>query len=246
MQSFAALSMVFVTVLTLVVGTRLVVVARRTRQLPEWLFGLTFLLGGIGSAGAQLGQRLLWNEPGSLASAMNLLCGALVSLGGALLFVVVWRVFRPDSRAAAFASAVGMATLLVSFLIRTADGSLAGARLEGSGLLLLLGGRFVAFSWNAFEAFHYYAQLRRRMALGLADPVASAQILLWGVAAVAMMGTSGLIIGSVFGLGQHPLAIPEVTGAIVLTVCVTSVAMWCAFFPPAPMRRVLEKGIASA
>jgi hypothetical protein len=246
MQSFAALSMVFVTVLTLVVGTRLVVMARRTRELPELLFGISFLTGGLGSAGAQLGQRLLWNEPGAMASAMNILCGGLVSLGGVMLFVVVWRVFRPDSRAAAFASAVGMALLGLSFAIRIADGSLADARLDGVGLLLLLGCRLVAFSWNAVEALSYYAQLRRRMALGLADPVASAQILLWGVSGLAMMGTSGLIIGSIFVLGEHPLQVPSITAGIVATVCITSFSMWCAFFPPMAMRRLLEESTSTA
>jgi hypothetical protein len=58
MQGFAAANLLLLTVVTFVVGVRLLLVARRTCRLPELLFGVAFVSGSLGTAGGQLGQRL--------------------------------------------------------------------------------------------------------------------------------------------------------------------------------------------
>jgi hypothetical protein len=237
MQTFGMLGMAVVAVVTFAVGTRLLLLARRTRQLPELAFGSGFLCGAVGSAAGQLGQRLLWSEPGPLASVMNTACFGLMIFGTVMIFVAVWRIFRPDFAWAKLACALGSVVTLVAFGIRIADGDLVMGQIETRGLLLYMIARVALFVWISAEALRYHAMLRRRLALGLADPVATNQILLWGVAGMAMLGTQGTITTSIFLLHRHPFDLPAATALITLLCLLLSVSMWCAFFPPAALRR---------
>jgi hypothetical protein len=236
-QGFAALGMMVVAVVTFVVGARLLILARRTRQLPELAFGIGFLGGSLGSAAGQLGQRLLWSEPGPLASVMNIVCFGLLVFSTLMLFVAVWRIFRPDVAWAKLACALGSAVALFSFGMRIADGDLVGGPLASRGLLVYMIVRTGLFLWMSAEAFHYHAMLRRRLALGLADPVATNQILLWGIAGTAMLGTQAIIITSLFLLHHHPFDLPAAMVFITVLCLILPVSMWCAFFPPAALRR---------
>ena len=97
--------------------------------------------------------------------------------------------------------------------------------------------RIVLFGWAALEAFRYHRLQRRRLALGHAAPVAAAQILLWGVAALAMMVFTATVVVSVFVEHRHPLDVPAALWLITSGTLTASAAMWCAFFPPAALRR---------
>jgi len=237
MQGFAALGMAIVAVVTFAVGVRLLLLARRTRQLPELAFGIGFVCGALGSAAGQLGQRLLWNEPGPLATVMGTACFGMLVFSTVMIFVAVWRIFRPDVAWAKLACALGCVVTFVSFGIRIADGDLLTGQLETRGLLVYMITRSLLFIWTSAEAFRYYAMLRRRLALGLADPVATNQILLWGVASMAMLGTLGIVITSLFLLHRHPFDLPAATALITMLCLILPVSMWCSFFPPAALRR---------
>ena len=111
-----------------------------------------------------------------------------------------------------------------------------------SVLLLVLRGS--AMGWAMFEAFRYAAMLRRRMALGLAQPMMTHRFWLWGVGAAAQfsvividtmmwLGTGGGLDGSSAGI--------EVTAALGL---VGAVAVALAFFPPISYVGFIEKRAA--
>jgi len=186
MQGFGMLGMAVVAAVTFAVGIRLLLLARRTRQLPEFAFGSGFLCGAVGSAAGQLGQRLLWSEPGLLTSVMNTLCFGLMIFGTLMIFVVTWRIFRPNFTRAKLACTLGCV-----------------------------------------------------VTLGLADPLATNQILLWGVAGLAMLGTQATIATSIFLLHRHPFDLPAATVLITLLCLLLSTSMWCAFFPPTALRRLV-------
>ncbi len=236
MKLVAIVSMLFLSVVTLVVGLRLLRVAQRTRQHPELLFGVAFVTGSLGTALGQFGQRALWTEPGPLATTANTLCFLLMALGSMALYVAVWRIYRPNLAWAKAVMLLGIATTLSAVVIRLASGELAAPVPGTIGLLVYLLSRLALFLWAAFEALRYYSLLRRRLALGLADPVAAGQILLWGVSASAMVLTMALAVFCMGVLQRHPIDMPLSLAVIVCAVLVAAASMWCAFFPPARLR----------
>ena len=84
--------------------------------------------------------------------------------------------------------------------------------------------------WGSSEALRYYAAMRRRLALGLADPVVTNRFLLWGVAMSAgvIASLSGLFM-TISGM-VNPGAWPYLVLGISTTI--SPVAQWFAFFPP--------------
>jgi len=245
-QSIAVLSMVFTFAVTLTVGVRLLLVVRRTRGLPEFLFGFTFLSTALGQAFGQAGMRVLWSTPGPLATTMNALTFAFVALGTVALWLVVWRVFRPGKGWGAALCVVGCGLTLLAYAVRLWDGDFAHNGGETRGFLLHVTARGILLAWTSAEAIHYWSLLRKRLALGLADPMATNQILLWGISGIfAFVGTS--VVGyAIFVLRQHPLELVGSTAILMAVVVGSSVSMWCAFFPPGWLRRLVERGAVAA
>ena len=237
MQAAASLCMLAVGVVTFVVGARLLLLGRRNGQLPELAFGIAFLSGSIGTAGAQLGQRLWWTEPDGFALTMNAICFAVQVIGTFALFISNWRIFRPNEGWAFLLCMTGASLAVLAWVIRLMDGDFLVTRIDTPGIAVFHVSRLTVFAWAAIESFRYHEKLRRRLALGLADAVAAQQIFMWGVSAVAAGALSVTILTSAFGLGQHPLDVPGVLAVIVLLSTVLSACMWCAFFPPQALRR---------
>lgn len=244
MQAFAALSMLGITIVTLVVGVRLVLTWRRTRGLPELLFGIAFVGSGIGMAGIQLGQRVLWGGT-AWAEPMNTTLYAFQIASTVALYTVNWRLWRPGAGWAKALCAAGCTLAFVAYGIRIVDGDFASNDVHTRGVALFQVIRFVVMAWACAEAFAHYGQLRRRLRLGLADPVATNQILLWGVAGTATATTTLIISVCLFGLGAHPLDVPLALVALTVLSLALSGCMWCAFFPPAALRRRLEAQAAA-
>ena len=215
MQAFAALSMLGITIVTLVVGVRLVLAWRRTGGLPELLFGIAFVGSGIGMAGIQLGQRVIWGGT-PWAEPLNTSLYAFQIASTVALYVVNWRLWRPGSGWAKALCATGCALALLVYAVRIADGDFATNDAHTRGVALFQVVRFVVMAWASFEAIAHYTQLRRRLRLGLADPVATNQILLWGVAGTATASTTLIISVCLFGLGAHPLEVPLALVALTL------------------------------
>ncbi len=231
MKAFAALSMMITLVVTAVIGIRLLLVARRTRQLPELLFGLAFLFGGAGQGLRLLGMRLLWTEPGLLMTTMNASLFFLVMLGNIGLFVVVWRVFEPNVRGALTAAA-GAAALLVGYGMRLGAGEFVDDETFGNGMRLILGARISLFVWIAMEAFEHAKRIKRQANLGLADALTAFQIRLWGVAGATNAVLTVMIAWYTMELRRSPLDDVGSVCAILAAVAISTSAMWVAFFPP--------------
>lgn len=146
-----------------------------------------------------------------------------------------WRIYRPSERWPLLPIAAGTALLvaasLVSFL--STDTRPGGLRDVFFWTGASLGS--ITFGWNAFESFSLYGQLRKRLALGLAEPEVTNRVLMWGVGACAacLMTLHGLaarlLIGQVLGDGYR--LISSGLGLI------AAVAVALAFFPPAAYRR---------
>jgi hypothetical protein len=230
-------------VVALVVGLRLVALAARTRQLPELLMGVGVLgIGPVGFGGIVAAMALVERAPaasGALAAAAT----AAVAAGVAAKYVFNWRIYRPTSRAAAAACAAGIAGLLAALALEARATGFSPLAWQGSGWHLLRSALQVGcLLWGASEALVYWGKMRRRVRLGIADPLLANRFLLWGVGAGA--AGVGSAIGAVAQLatGSAPLEQTWVTMSSSLHGLVSACALWLAFVPPRAYREWVRAG----
>ena len=98
--------------------------------------------------------------------------------------------------------------------------------------------------WASFEALSHHSRLRRRIALGLADPVAANRLLLWALA--ALFEWMIYLAAAITILAGRPDGF--LTGDAALWVSAFGVAgascMWFGFFPPQRYQRWVEERAA--
>jgi hypothetical protein len=231
---------------SLAVGLRLLLVWWRTRELPEFALGFgLFAMGGVGyplmvAAVHGFGLSVPVRE-GLLALQI-----ALNVVGITAVAVFTRRVFRPAAPAAkAAVAAVGLALLSLAVWQAVSPGLWAfitdRAGPWNASAVVVIG----ALAWSGLESLVYFAKLRRRVRLGLADPVVTQRFGFWGVSILMAAGIS---------LAGHLLehagvqTVGSVVGALVVGPpgLVMSAALWMAFFPPAAYVRWVQARAATA
>ncbi len=222
------------------VGVRLLLLSRRTQQLPEFTIGLGLVL----VAGVGYPLTLAATVPGLFPSAVARVLFALAMLstaiGSSSIFVFTWRVFRPDDAWGKALAGAAIAGLLTQAVVA----SVMAFRVDDLRVLNEAGLWFtvrqscimLSYGWTAVEAFRYFALLRRRIALGLADPIVANRFLLWGVAGVLSFTASGVMTAVVVG-GADPVNNPVARLAIGVGGFFVAVALYLAFMPPAAYLR---------
>ncbi|MCG8588057.1 MAG: hypothetical protein MJE66_02090 [Proteobacteria bacterium] len=235
MQVVALLGFGAFFVVSLITGIRLLLLWRRSGQLPELLIGMGVL--GIGPLGYGFTTLASFTYGSSLAlgAAMMAVGVTAPAVGAAAKAVFNWRVYHPESAAARTAAVVlGLALLGILVCDLAAFGVV---RIEQSDELHLWSylsttARTACLLWGAAEAYRYWRLMRRRRSLGLADPVVTNRFFLWGSSATA----AG--VGSMVGLllihhyGREAImdeARLLMSGAGFLGAGF----MWLAFVPPA-------------
>jgi len=223
-------------VASLVVGARILMLAARTRLLPETTVGSSlFLAGGVGTA--MMIAPLLYPrfEAGTVYFLYQ--AGSMFShIGFLLLFIFVWRVFRPDEAwATALFLACAAALLIggagIGMAVEPGGASPAReAEVGGVWFWLSIAGRFAGYTWAAIESFRYHALLKRRLKLGLADEGVVARFFYWGIC------TSAVVVIWIATAAQNLLL--ESEGLVAIAGLVTPMmgfvvagSLWVAFFP---------------
>jgi len=234
-------------VASLSVGVRLLVLWRRTRQLPELLIGIGVLgIGPVGFGAILLGTTLVGAgvvAPDTPLGQIPFALGSLTIVVGVFAVCIFnWRVYHPERRAIALLVAI-IGMLLAGLCIHQGltRGYVPAERPEGLTLLqssLQVG----ALLWGSLEALRYWWQMRRREALGLADPVVTNRFLLWGIGAgAAGLGTAVGVVASVV-TSVPPLQIPWVVASSSAHGMLAAVAMWLAFLAPSGYLRWVGAG----
>jgi hypothetical protein len=219
-----------------VLGVRLLLLARKTRQQPELLFGagLTFMvILGCPPAIAGTIPGLLSPRLASAASASSLL---FVEAGVLCIFAFTWRVFRPSARwAALLVAAVGV--MLFVQVVGTAYAGLPArspaeffefTRPWTMAHHVLMAG---AFGWSAIESLMYHQTLTRRLALGLAEPVVVDRFALWGrmgISSTLLNGANTVCLLVGLNIMTHP--IPQLSTAVFGMSAATF--LYLGFLPP--------------
>jgi hypothetical protein len=235
-QLLVSASVLLYVVVVTAVGLRMLLLARRTRGLPELLIGAgSVLICGVGfpaSVASGFG-----GATGSVNVPLWLASEFVTQAGILLMYGFTQQVFRPG---VAWARAsIAVASVLLPASLAGAGLALSGADPEASSvavthdwLLLCFAGYTAGFVWSALESLRHYRMARRREALGLADPVVANRFLLWGCYGLAATGiTTANAVGVVLG---HNIS----TSLVVLLPAgvlgfAASVAIYLVFLPPA-------------
>jgi len=216
------------------VAVRLLLLYRRTRGRPELALGCglaaTVLAIPASTAGVALGLG------GPLVERGLFVVGAMGSTATAVAFFAFTQlVFYPGSRwarvllaavaAVALAGGVGLAHA------KLADWGLTPNPATVPWLLTLLGLVALGLGWTGLEALRYWWRLRRRLALGLADPVVVNRFLLWAVGTLVAVSSLGVIAACKLAglvIVSHP--IPRLaTGTAGMALALT---WYLTFLPP--------------
>jgi hypothetical protein len=238
MKAVAAIGGGAFVLVSLVVGIRLLLLARRTRGLPELLIGLGLLLmGGVGyplSTTARLLDEPLW-----MKAALFAVHAVLSLVGQSCVALFNWRVFHPGeswARALCLGLIASLAGLLLWQTVTPGWGELARTNAGPWSWLPLYS--LSVLGWAGLASFDYSRKLGRRLELGLADAVTADRVRLWAMAMLAAFSTSAISL-VLRGLGVQMTA--TVTGVVVGPLGLVSAgAMWLAFMPPRRYLRFVE------
>ena len=215
-------------VVSFVVGLRLVLLSRRTGLLPERLIGVSlFLAGGLGTAllvAASFAGEARW-----LVTTISVL---MINLGVVALGVFNWRVFRPTLFGATLVAAC-IALLFLSMIVDRLAGEYLGASRGVFSITVDYAGRLILYGWATYESLRQYALARRRVRIGLTEPLVANRFLLWGI------GTSAALGIWLHAFWSELLRRPDPTETYLVITALGSacaLAIWLAFFPPRAYR----------
>lgn len=224
---------------SLAVALRLLLLASRTRQLPEFLIGLSFLTGGA------LGRGLV--AAGVSADSLPEALRVGLYMGGRFMLVIcclaiglmAWRVFQRDQAWARVLFLVLLAMLAINSAIDVFVARPGTPLYESFGYWIGTIAKTGAFAWASWEAIRYYGMLRRRISLGLGNPVVANRIALWGVAAglIAFLFLMTPVAQLVTGVaeGNPALSMVQALTGLAVALCIA-----LAFFPPRAYLRRIE------
>ncbi len=211
-------------------GGRLLWRGVRGGGLHERLLGVTYFLGGpLGYVPLILvvsgATPDAWTPARRAFGHLNLELSALA------LYAFNRLVFRPGSTTCGWAVRLLSVGLVASWLGLVFVDGLEGRLLGGSASYWIdFSLRAGAYVWAAAESLYHYVLSRRRLRLGLADPVVADRFLLWGI---AMSAVSAMFVNA--GVSQlMSMGVPTplwylLDGGFAV---IASGAMWVTFFPP--------------
>lgn len=224
---------------SLAIGLRLVAAATRSHHAPELLIGIGILGIGPTGMGCMLVAAVLQGfgfEAARVPTAVALLA---IAAGSVASCTFNWRVFRPESvraRAWVFASALVFG---IAFGLEMGTTGFANPLRLGPGGTLTSALCTANLLWGAAESLRYYALMRRRLRLGLADALVTNRFLLWGlgIGAAGFGSLISVVVQVVAGVSMSEL--PLLTLSNSMFGLVAAVLMWVAFVPPAAWRRYI-------
>jgi hypothetical protein len=234
----------------LAVALRLLLLWRRSRAAPELLVGLGFV------AVAALGFPLMVAggvgrlPVGELSLPLVGLGVLVIALGLAALMAFTWRVFAPDR---SWAAALAGASFAAAFVLAVGSvRTLAAAPEEldavvaGSAWWMALRGAFeIWYAWTAIASLAEYARARRRLAVGLSDPVVVNRFLLWGLMG-AFQAANGVVAVALEAQGLSPMRDPVPALVLAANGLAAGGLMLMTFMPPRGYLDLVRRHAAAA
>ena len=229
----------------LFVGVRLFRLSQRTGHVPEALIAASFLLWTLCYA--------IWDIPYAFVESEELVppfysYASLFALasGNALFAFFICAVFRRDSRWARWL-AIAIAVSLFAGLAGTAwVGDWEGTDPLANPWYWLDGfGAYAPCIWMGAEGFAHYSRARRRLKLGLCEPMACNRFLLWGLAGSLWAILEAIVTASDLVYAYTGQWSESLGFGIALFEIVPMLIVSLAFFPPDFYRRWVEGGAST-
>ena len=227
----------------LYVGARLLRLSSRTGEVPERLLGAMFLVTGA--------SFLLYDLPiildsESLWTPLNF-AGRIAYLPApVLLAVFTRRVFHPEGAWARW-MAYGSAILLIAAVGGSVwSGDLEGFSVGSPWFWAEWTGYTIPYAWAGVEALAHHRRARRRLRLGLCDPLICNRYLLWGCYGAMQVLVSVAVIPAYSEYEQEG-AFSATWDALISAGEIFSLALiLLIFFSPAFYRRWIQGAAAVA
>jgi hypothetical protein len=231
------------------VGSLLFARGRRAGDWTQWVLGLHLLLSmGVGylltcvatvsvEFGSPLSPSVMpWVVGGGYAAS---------ALGLCLTLDFTRRVFRPGRAGALWVAGACGVAIWAGWLGYALSGGIFHARFVGGWYWLMTGGMVATNAWVAFEPLLYFSRLRRRVRLGLAEPVVANRMLLWslGSLARAVLAPIGPVASAWLAGLDESARVSAGAGVLMLTSAlglVTAATYWLTFQPPRAYLRWIE------
>jgi hypothetical protein len=224
-------------------AVRLLISAVRERREVELWLGLAMGIGSLGLplrfiSGIEITQSI--NQGVAISDRVGALSAAghsMTSLASVFLYLFVWRVFHPGNvriRNTLLVLFVGIAGCLAWVLMSGAHLIERDASVIAGNLL-----RGLAFPWCAFESIRYWKMMKRRVALGIGDPVVANRFALWGLwtgifSSLPLLVILAKIIAQVSGdsSGTLEMMLPMLRLAMLCGASAAFLCVWLSFYPP--------------
>lgn len=227
-----------------VIGVRLLFLAARTRQIPEAALGVAFvLLGAVGYPLTTAARRgvLPTDEANQALMAIGFLAQNVACFGMYVQTAYTFRAGDPRMRPLLAAVALAFVASWIGQALQTGFAT----HTTGGPYYLGLAARAGGFAWACQAALREYGLARKRMRLGLVDPLVANRFLLFG------LGTGGVLAAfAIFFVGQLTTEnVAESSWVLAATGTAglfAAVPTWLAFLPPRAYRRLFEAAPASA
>jgi hypothetical protein len=248
--------------LSLVVGWRLLGLARRGGwPAPELSLAIYFLVSAfLGTPpqivvyGGMADPRLAVPDP--VAQALLAFAVLAMAVGACAAYVFVWKTFHPDRAAAKAFAAAGCACLVLGYVVEAWREGFAPVVFAGPGHWLGWAGRTAAMLAITVESLRYWKMMRRRLRVGLADPVLTNRFLLWAVwsACSTLNYVSDLASRALYWLAfdtiqpvrEHLATLVAPTIAVTMVLgAASAVTLFLTFFPTRAYRRLVESRAAA-
>lgn len=221
---------------TSAVGVRLLWLAKCGGGRPALLCGNGFCL--ISMLGFPLG--VLSGHGLAPVAGVNLLLAAISLLANVLgiscFYVFTVSVFRPTALwahtlAGAAIACMAMASVAIVAALAVAPGDAHSFAVTWGWSATFQALCALCFLWMGCEGLREWRASRRRLALGLSDPIVSNRLLMWGVFGLATTLLCGVLL-AVHLSGQSTASSALAQGGQALFGVLSSGAVTLAFFPP--------------
>jgi hypothetical protein len=251
MQAITGIVLLIKFALAGIVGTRLLRIPTSSHLAPERLLGLFFLVGNLAGGLLVTVSYGVWASMGRAESSgwVNQLHGLGqfgLCFGYAMVALFTQQTFHRSSPVARAVAWTTIGLFAFSLLARLLHEGFPVGLEPGPFHWLAYGCRMLALAWASGAAFQYWIQMKRRVQLGLADPLVSNRFLLWGLWASGNVLTAfsepiARVLYDWFAAGSAASteAIQGIGGPLItITLCITAVlatyttiVLWLAFFP---------------
>jgi len=218
-----------------VVGIYLLHLASRTRGIPERYLGLAFLFNGISYGLSEI--PYVFGVEGFLAELSFL---GRISAGACVIAIAVftYRVFRSDSKWARRLVWIDAVLIASALGVSAIEGDWAGMEVFSSfGFWMEWVGSSAAFVWLSVEALQLYLVARKRVPLGLIDPLVCNRYFLIGLYGVLATATYVIAIPSYITYHRHGTWSPSLDLGLGVVELVSVIALSMSFRAPAFYRR---------